>query len=586
MSNAYTLEAGRLLLEANSNTGILTLRDAASGERLLVVPDKGVFVPSFEGRRPDVRLTGIGRTENGNGLVLSYAGDGLERLDVIWEARIEGLTVRCAFAPSSESSLGAIELFPAGTKINMYDLINFRNRHHTPHTWPELNFGMTIDTTTYSNDWQFAPHPSMFVLRKDRIALVFGALSLSETFGMSLSAEDFLLRDWRLDYGGEQWGLQVAAGQTFESPVFCLFSADAGGGDVYSAVKEYADALVRGRWIPDPADKPRIAWHRDNLYCTWHDQGYRSSVYMPTSLEEQSVAGSLDEGAAALNERLVLDAVETIERERLPFRTILIDAGWAKVSGEWVPHPERFPDFRGLVDRLHAKGFKVIVWWNWAELYDEAFAETRHLIAGGKKNRHGRRMRDYSHPATQSEYLLPLLEKMLSSAPGCYDVDGVKTDFLADKVHADMPIHDPAWRGEENYFYRVYKLFYGEMKRIKPDSCHIGCAGHPYLAEFTDINRTYDIFSSDPREHLERARMLQCTSPGTPVAFDFHCYAERHERYFDLALEADCSVQIGNVLAMRRDYFSPWEPADAAYYGMLRAGLERHAGRFGGAEER
>lgn len=575
----YVLEAGGLRLEADRDG--VTIRHIRTGERLLIVPKGAVFAPVADGRRLSMELTGIQADERDgvSRIALSYGTVDGSALSVVWSALEGHLEVKSRFTAAESRRLNRVELLPAGTKINMYDLVNFRNRHHTPHTWPELNFGMTIDTTTYSNDWQFAPHPSMFVLRKNDIHLLFGAKSLPTSYGMYIEAEDFVLKSWFLDYGEGEWGLPLSEGDTFESPAFCLFAAD--DQDVHDTIGDYGRLLVREGWIPDPADKPRADWHRDNLYCTWHDQGYRSSVYVPAGLEEQSAGGSLDEGAAVLNERLVLEAVDTIERESLPFRTILIDVGWAKVSGEWAPHPERFPDFRGLVDRLHAQGYKVIVWWNWAELYDEASAEERHLIGGGRKNRHGKRMRDYSLPATQREYLLPLMRRLFSSAEGCYDVDGVKTDFLADKVHADMPVHDPEWRGEENYFYRVYRLFYEEMKRIKPDACHIGCAGHPYLAAFTDINRTYDIFSSDPREHLQRARMLQATSPGTPVAFDFHCYAERHEAYFDLALAADCSVQIGNVLGMRKDFFSPWEPADEAYYGMLRKGLRRHAGRFG-----
>ena len=122
---------------------------------------------------------------------------------------------------------------------------------------------------------------------------------------------------------------------------------------------------------------------------------------------------------------------------------------------------------------------------------------------------------------------------------------------------------------------RLTQLFYEAMRRHKPDACHIGCAGHPHLAQYIDINRTYDVFSTDGREHLNRARMLQATAPGVPVAFDSHNFLEGYADYFALAVEHGYSVQIANILGQRQDHFSAWEPANAELYEILRRGLSR-----------
>jgi hypothetical protein len=243
--------------------------------------------------------------------------------------------------------------------------------------------------------------------------------------------------------------------------------------------------------------------------------------------------------------------------------------------GHWQAHPERFPDLRGLVDELHADGFKVVVWWNWCEIEKavEHLIPPGHLLAGGKRNKHGCIMRDYSSPETQEEYLKPLFRQLFSGDPGCYNLDGVKTDFQADKVHADMPPADPRWRGEEMTFYRVYKLFYHEMKKYKPDAVHIGCAGHYWLAEFIDINRTYDVFSSNYLEHENRARMLAATCPGCPVAYDFHNHLEHLEGYLQSARAMGASVEIGNLLKTKQDVGSDPAVPTAAYYEVLRKGL-------------
>ena len=182
-------------------------------------------------------------------------------------------------------------------------------------------------------------------------------------------------------------------------------------------------------------------------------------------------------------------------------------------------------------------------------------------------------MRDYSLRSTREEYLKPLFRKLFSSDQDCYDLDGVKTDFQADKVHFDMPADDPSWRGEERYFRKVYELFYPEMKKHKPDAAHIGCCGDFVLSEFIDINRTYDVFTSNVAEHENRARMLYATNPGNAVAYDFHCTVERLEDYFESARKTGSSVQVGNVLFRRDDWISNPRPCDDEYYRILREHL-------------
>ena len=320
--------------------------------------------------------------------------------------------------------------------------------------------------------------------------------------------------------------------------------------------------------------KPCEAWWQAPLYCTWIDQSFAAQGMPSADLAEQTAESALPT-RTVFTEKMVRDAVEVIKREKLPFKTILLDEGWHVGRGHWEPHPDRFPDLRKLVDDLHADGFKVVVWWNWVEIEKavEHRMDPAHLLASGKRNKHGCIMRDYSSSKTQEEYLKPLFHKLFSSDEGCYDLDGVKTDFQADKVHADMPPSDPAWRGEEMTFYQVYKLFYAEMKKHKSDAVHIGGAGNYWLAEFIDINRTYDIFSSNYLEHENRARMLMATTPGCPVAYDFHNHVENLDAYLESAKALGASVEIGNLLTTKQDIFSDPEPATPDYYAVLRKHL-------------
>ncbi|MFB9278339.1 TIM-barrel domain-containing protein [Cohnella cellulosilytica] len=560
----YGLNTSHIALAVRGQDNRIVLRNRLTGHLLLELPALRMLAPVLGGAPVELEPEGVEAAPDR--LTLRFKSPQVAEFAVVFRVQGDALLVSSSFTAREACELNRLELYPEGTRVNFYDLVNFRNRHHTANTWPELNFGgKGFETDTYSGDWQFAPHPSLFVLRKNEVHFLFGALSLPQAYGMYIKAAEYAVKEWYLDCGAAGWGQRLAAGEAYESPIFVI--ALENDATVYSMLDRYTDMLIGQGYIPDPKRKASVDWHTGPLYCTWVDQMYISKAEIPDELNEQ---GKVTTAAEVLNENFVRRALEVIDKENLPFRTILLDDGWQTTRGQWDPHPERFPDLRALVDDIHRRGMKAIVWWNWAEIFDDAEVDEAHLIAGGKLNKHGSRMRDYSHPRTQKEYLEPLFYRLFSSDEGCFDLDGVKTDFLADKVHADMPVYDPQWRGEENYIYQITRYFYRLMKSIKPDACHIGCAGHPYLAEFMDVNRTYDVTSTNVIEHYNRALMLQHTTPGCPVAFDFFLYEENRERFLKTAAENRWAIEIGNIVADKKDYFSPVEPAGAAYYAALR----------------
>jgi hypothetical protein len=505
-------------------------------------------------------------------LELRFEADGIDDFCLRIEARPaeDAFDLSCSFRASRACQLNALELFPAGTTLDFYDLVNYRNRHFYPEAWPQLLLEPEsgFKTDTYSTDWQFAPHPTLFILRKHELHLFFGAFDLPRAFGMYIDVAAGKVRDWRLDFGVAPHGQPLAAGEAFVSPRFRLFARQ--DVTVEGMLDLFARMLVDAGQVPNPAEKKLIPWHREPLYCTWIDQCLLANYKPPVELKDQASAPP-SPAPELVTEENVRRAVEVIERERLPFRTILLDGGWAN-TGQWNPSAKQLPNLRGLVDDLHAKGFKVVVWWNWAEIHDGAEADPAHLINGGRLNRHGARVRDYSLPATQA-YLRELFHHLFSGDPGCYDLDGVKTDFLADKVHPDGVLHDPSWRGEENYFLQVTRLFFQEMRRFKPDAVHIGCAGNFWLAPYIDINRTYDVPGTNYLQHESRGRMLRHTSPGVPVAYDFHNWVENLDKYLLNAQANGASVQIGNILMVQEDPASPIAPPDADYFALLRRAL-------------
>lgn len=552
-------------------SGELTISEPAGGGVLLRARKAEFFRPVLDGEPIPLSITGIEISDQIT--TIRYDGEGLAGMTVSFSLEDGGraLDCVCSFQVLHDTQLNALDLFPTDTELNLYEVINFRNRHHAVSTWPELLIGDEMQTTTYSNDWQFAPHPTAWLFNKNRHSLFAGFLDLQASFGMQLSAAKGKVKCWRVDFGERPHGLLLSAGEVFRSARLRLFVRE--DMPVYDIYSEFGLMLVDEGSIPSPVTKRRESWWREPLYCTWNDQRMLANYQAEVELADQT-ADKVLVAVEQLNESLVRRAVAAIRREGLPIRTILLDEGWSVTRGDWRPHPVRFPNIRGLVDELHEQGFKVMVWWNWAEIAPNADVSVDELAGGGWSNRHGHRWRDYSDPRIQEGYLKPLMRKLFSSDPDCYDLDGAKTDFLADKVHPDTPLTNPTWRGEERYFLRISELFYQEMCRHKPDAFHLGCAGNYWLSPFIDLNRTYDVHSSNWREHEERARMLICTCPGVPVSYDMHEYNESLDEYFHSARTLGASVELGNVLVSRESRISEVRPADQAFFDLLRHGCE------------
>jgi hypothetical protein len=563
------LRSGLIQLEGPDSKGAMVLRHLETQQRLLVIPSAFLMQPVFTRQPPEVTLRRI-QASGRNALQLEYTCAALADFVVTIQCGTQGLDFSARFTPRRTLALARLNLFPGGTQINMYRVINFRNRHFTDETWPELPLdGLpsqpACETDTYSGDWQFAPHPTALLFQKLDLHLFCGLCQPDTSYGMYFKAQRLSVLHWYLNHGGRAAPLRLPAGAPFVTPVLRVFAARCQS--PYSVYARFG-RMRKSTGAAPPARRPPVSWHRAPTYCTWLDQVYASRTNLPESLLAQ--AQQPQRGPQEiLTHDFVRQTAALIRRQRLPFKIFLIDEGWQIARGDWRPHPRRFPKFRELVDELHALGFRVVIWWTWSELADGVAVPAEQLMGGGAVNRHGRRMRDYSHPATQA-YLQEQFRVFFSADRDGYNLDGIKTDFQADKAHPELPPADPSWRGEENYLLRVHQLFYEEMRRHKPEALHMGCAGNYHLARFIDLNRTYDVHSSNYREHEARARMLQATAPGVPVSYDMPPFTEQLEGYFASARRLGVAVQIGNLHFIRRDKLAPVEPANPAYYHRLR----------------
>lgn len=565
----HTLRSGDGGLVVEIHPDGLTVHRGEPSELLITSPSPALIFPRVNGAVPAAELVELRQSDDLASFHFRLASEDVDGFTLFIEPGENSMVLWMEMPVRQTCQLNALGILPEGAGLNFYDVVNFRNRHRTDRTWPELVLGLGCETTTRSDDWQFAPHPTAFILRKNSFSLFAGFQDLQPTFGMDLKVERNVVKRWELDYGGPPHGLVLHPGEIFRSGRLRLFSSNEKS--PYEVFSYFGKTLVENGLISDPAAKRRYDWWKEPIYCTWNDQTLLANQEAEDDLINQT-ADKVNPIVAKLDEDLVRDAVSVIRAEELPVRTLILDEGWNVARGDWHPHPERFPDFRGLIDELHSQGFKVMVWWSWAEIADNACIPEWQLARGGWRNRHSARWRDYSDPRIQEEYLKPLMRRFFSSEPGCFNLDGIKTDFLADKIHPETPLHDPAWRGEEIYFRKLTELFYTEMRNNKPEALHLGCSGHYWLAEFLDLNRTYDVHSTNWLEHEERARMLIATAPGATVSYDMMIFSENTDKYYESARRLGATVEIGNVLVQKENLFSPVRKADRDFMEVIRSG--------------
>ncbi len=62
------------------------------------------------------------------------------------------------------------------------------------------------------------------------------------------------------------------------------------------------------------------------------------------------------------NEKDILKYAENIFRNKFPSGVIMIDDNWQDRYGTWKFDCEKFSDPKGMIDKLHAMGFKVMLW--------------------------------------------------------------------------------------------------------------------------------------------------------------------------------------------------------------------------------
>ena len=92
------------------------------------------------------------------------------------------------------------------------------------------------------------------------------------------------------------------------------------------------------KWFPSTGKTPDLLFFSAPQYNTWIELTYHQ------------------------NEKDILAYAQSMLDNGLPPGVLMIDDTWQAGYGDWRFEPTRFKDPKGMMDKLHAQGFKVILW--------------------------------------------------------------------------------------------------------------------------------------------------------------------------------------------------------------------------------
>ncbi len=170
-------------------------------------------------------------------------------------------------------------------------------------------------------------------------------------------------------------------------------------GDVW---RWWADRTERAVPVPEEAFLP--------LYSTWYS-------YHQTPSQ------------AALTEELKLAA-------GMGFRTVILDDGWQiegagtkdyLKSGDWLPAPDKFPDFAGFIKDVHGFGQRLILWFAvpFAGFETDAYRRFRGKLLREEKGYINAGILDVRYKEVR-EYIISTYMRFIKD----YGIDGLKLDFI------------------------------------------------------------------------------------------------------------------------------------------------------------
>ena len=264
--------------------------------------------------------------------------------------------------------------------------------------------------------------------------------------------------------------------------------------------------------------KKQYAWWHNPVYCTWGDQCYVQKT-APRQLAD-SIAIPMDEA------RIMhwADGIRSIYPGEVNY---IVDAGWFDHLGDYEPKLSEFKtteNFKGVLARLKAKGFRAILWYCpfWVQPHSKVESEHPEYLLRRRdgsvyRDQDNRAFLDFSNPAVR-DYTKGRVEYLLRTL----DADGFKIDM--NYVHpfmSDVTFHDSDWGYGNQFWLQVMKFFHACATAVKEDAFFTISGIESYLQPYASSVRLNDLFDFyNAKAWYDRAELVARLMPDMPIDVD------------------------------------------------------------------
>jgi hypothetical protein len=403
-----------------------------------------------------------------------------------------------------------------------------------------VNGNITVSTATHN--WTYANAMPRLMLYGDGTSIVLGGTDVANDFGLELKSESGFIKYLRFNYGGMESPWCLPGGYRQKGPRLQLIVAQTACND--EAHGHFTQAMIDDGIVECKRYRPEESGWRKPWYCTWGDQ---NAIAEATLKQDQFGSEKFSAINAALTQDMVMKAARLIYDNRLNIGTIIIDSGWQDKYGDWNLITSKFPDMRGLVDELHRMGFKVVIWF--APFLTEPGAEilNRPGFTYNSTLKHNQTLVNYANTAVR-DWIESKLSMWFSSNADGWDIDGLKLDFMLEKIYPGAHSSDPEWRGEERCFMKLFEMFNSIIRRYKTSSGILHTPYNPHFTRYCTALHTEERFD-EYLEYLEsRSVLVESLIPGVWTAPHFNYNIKIVPDFIRRVKKVGGIVQIGKLL--------------------------------------